>query len=375
VIPRRRLFPFIFGHEFLFWVLFGVLLVSAGPFAYARLDLVPGGRYTSARGAGMGDAVLPMGDDAATGLYQNPAALGRIRKPELELFNFSLYGNNGLWASPTTAYNIFSLGSYNPTLQASPGTFAGAGGAYVGTFAMRGLAVGVLAQSNVGAVANADGTLNYRSLFQVIPSIGVGFRLFNGVLRFGYSLQWVHEAVGDVKNETPSSAGYTNGIAQGSAFSHTLGAALVLPTIMLPTFDVVVRNALNSVYSTSTFLHLSQNPTGAPATEQMTVDLAFSLHPKVGQGATFNLVLVDRDMMNVSGMTFIGHFALGAELNIRERIFIRGGWGSGYPAAGLGLRSTRGAELSFSWYTEELGSGYLSQGDTKFLMQYRMKSF
>lgn len=350
-------------------------LICLIPQAEARLELIPGGRYTSARGAGMGDAVLPMGDDAASGLYQNPAGLGRIRKPELEVLNFSFYGDMGLWANPTVAYNIMSLPTYAPTLQGSPGTPSGLGGAYVGTFAMRGISFGILAQSNVLASANADGTLNYRSLFQLIPSIGTGFRLMNGVLRIGYSLQWVHEAIGTVNNAPAATASFTNGLSQGSAFSHTLGAALVLPTVMLPTFDVVLRNALDAVYSPSTLLRISPNPVGVPATEAMSLDVAFSLHPKLGQGAILNLVFVNRDLLNSSGVYSEGHYAAGAELNIRERIFIRGGWGSGYPAAGFGLRSSRGAELSFSWYTEEVGTAYLSQGDTRVLMQYRMRSF
>lgn len=366
---------------FFFSGLFGILLACGftpslfQSTAYARFDLIPGPRYTSARGAAMGDAVLPMGDDAASGLYQNPADLGRIRKPELELINFSLNTDLGLWASPTNAYNVINLNSYANTLQGSPGTSAGLGGAYVPTFAMRGFAFGVLAQSHLVASANADGTLNYRSLFQVVPAAGFGFRLLNGVLRFGYSLQWVHEALGSANNVAAGNVGYTNGLNQGSGFSHTLGGALVLPTVMLPTIDLVLRNAFNTAYSASTFLHLSADTIGPPTTEAMTLDASFSLHPRLGQGAVLNLVVVNRDAMNVSAVDFAGHLAFGAELNIRERVFIRGGLRGGYPAAGFGLRSTRGAELSFSWYTEEIGATYLSRGDTKILMQYRVRSF
>ena len=45
---------------------------------------MPGARYLSARGAALGDAMLPWGDDGASGLFYNPASLGKIRNTKLD---------------------------------------------------------------------------------------------------------------------------------------------------------------------------------------------------------------------------------------------------------------------------------------------------
>src|SRR4051812_28774831 len=98
--------------------LFCVTLLSIGYLSvsnlvHAREDLIPGSRYTSGRGAALGDAFLPLGDDAAAGLFYNPAVLGKLRKTELEALNFSVYGNSNFFSSAgTNSYNVTNLGSY-----------------------------------------------------------------------------------------------------------------------------------------------------------------------------------------------------------------------------------------------------------------------
>ncbi|MBI2712661.1 MAG: hypothetical protein HYX41_07405 [Bdellovibrio sp.] len=343
--------------------------------AEGRFDPVPGTRYQSAQNAAMADGNLPLGDDSAAGLFQNPALLGKSRKSEFQPINFGIYGDMALFNNITSATNFLNLPSYASVLQSSPGTSSGMGVSFVPTFSLKGIAVGVLVQGQFVASANADGTLNYRTLYQVIPAVGTGFRLLNGAFRIGYSLQWVNQASGTFTNVAVGSASFNSGLFQGAGFSHTLGAALILPTVMLPSFDFVVRNALNTAYTTSTFLHVSSGAVGAPATETMSFDGSFSLHPRLGQGAVLNLIVVERDLTNVSGATASARLVVGAEMNLRDRVYLRGGYGGGYPAFGLGLRSSRGAELSFSWYTEETGTISLSAPDTRVLMQYKIRSF
>src|SRR4051812_946450 len=64
-----------------------------GVLAHAREDLVPGARYISGRGAAMGDAMLPLGEDAQSGLFYNPADLARIQHRRFELANFQFNTN------------------------------------------------------------------------------------------------------------------------------------------------------------------------------------------------------------------------------------------------------------------------------------------
>jgi hypothetical protein len=67
--------------------------------------------------------------------------------------------------------------------------------------------------------------------------------------------------------------------------------------------------------------------------------------------------------------------ALGAEFSFRDMFYLRAGWGSGYPSLGLGLKRANGGELSLTWYSEEIGSGYHSIRDLRYLFQYQVKAF
>ena len=87
-----------------------------------------------------------------------------------------------------------------------------------------------------------------------------------------------------------------------------------------------------------------------------------------------NIVAEYRDILNQSQVASLGRFSLGGELSVRGKLFIRGGWNAGYPAAGIGVKAGK-TELSLSWYTVEIGNGYMNQGDTRYIMQYQMRGF
>src|SRR4051794_27586965 len=103
--------------------LFGLICAQ---YANARQNLIPGSRYMSARAAALGDALLPLGDDVASGLFNNPAVLGKIRKTEVEPLNLSLYGNSG-YASviDINFYKVINLNDYQGNLRRNTGNYAG----------------------------------------------------------------------------------------------------------------------------------------------------------------------------------------------------------------------------------------------------------
>jgi hypothetical protein len=357
------------------WILFGVTTLFWSTFSFGREDLIPGSRYTGARGAGMADAYLPFGEDVASGLFYNPALLGRIRKAVAEPVNLILgTSQDTLSMLNSDIYRVTSLSGYSNTLQNHPGRVAGAHGAFVPTFGLPGFAIGLLMDSQTSAQYSTDGSIQYRSRYQFIPTIGTGFKLFSGLVRVGYSLQWVNQASGSGSALVTDDLSYTNRLQKGSTLSHNFGLAMTVPVRYLPTFNFVVRNAFGSSYRNFSFLPVSVNSSGVPSTEPMTLDGSFSLQPKLGQGATLNLGLVYRDMTNRSGVLLMGHFALGAEFVFRDQFFIRGGWGGGYPAAGVGLKNRR-AEMSFAWFSEEVGSQYLGQRDRRVMFQYQIRTF
>ncbi len=343
--------------------------------SYARQDIVPGSRYTSARAAGLGDAYISLGDDAPSGLFYNPASLGRIRKFVVEPINFSVSANSGfVKIADPNAYKVTDLSSYAPVVNQHSGQRSGMGGGLVSSLAFPGFALGVLAETHVSALGNGDNTLNYQSLYQLIPAFGSGFRFFQGIIRVGYSLQWVNQAQGNQTVSVDGDLGYNQNLKQGSGLSHTLGLALTLPVRYLPMFDVVVRNVMNTSYQFPSLYSFTQSSTGFPDSEPMTVDVAFSLHPRLGRGVLMNLILQERDMTNRSGIGFLFHFAAGMELSFRDKVFLRGGWRGGYFSAGLGLKG-RGAEMSLALFTENVGTSSQKQGDTSCLFQYQIRTY
>jgi hypothetical protein len=239
---------------------------------------------------------------------------------------------------------------------------------------MKYFAFGILFNGQLAGEA-VGSNIRYKSLYQFVPAVGTGIRLAGGIVRFGYSLQYVNQASGDLTvDSNVDPLGYNQGLAQGAGLSHNVGFALTLPIAYLPAFNAVARNVGNLTYSSSTLLPLARNDSGPPATEPMTVDVSLSIQPKIGSGSYMNWVVEYRDATNTTGVPMIGRFAVGAEISVRDSFYIRGGFGSGYPAAGIGLRR-KGGEFSLTWHSEEIGGGYRIERDTRYLMQYQVKAF
>lgn len=347
---------------------------------WAREDIVPGSRYTAARAAALGDAFIQIGEDGAAALFYNPAAVAKAQKTVVEPINLQFSGNSGYLSlinfSNLGFYKVTSLSSYLSTLQSSPGTFAGVGASLLPNFSMRGFAAGMLIDSRLSAKVNADGTVTYRSRYQLIPAVSLGARLAGGIVRIGYTLQWVNQASGTVENVSAASdpLGYNQNLKQGSAFSHNFGMTLTLPNKYLPSFSIVARNVLGANYRATSLYPFTSTSTGAPDNEPMTLDGGFSLQPKTGNGGYFNLSLQYRDMTNTSQISLFGRLAAGIEFSYRDQFYLRGGWGSGYPAAGVGLRRPNG-EFALTWFSEEIGTSYHALRDTRFMMQYQVRAF
>jgi hypothetical protein len=353
----------------------GLAGLTCASVAFARQELVPGSRFTSARAAALGDAFLPLGEDGAAALFVNPAAVGKIRGGQVDV-NFGLETSSGFVDSAgLTSYNIYSLSANKANLTAHPNTQQGMGLSLLPTFSGKGFAIGVLAENQFVATADAAGNVRYHSLYQLIPAAAFGVRLAGGIVRLGYGLQYVHKAEGEVS--VPSGAadlGYNQSLPQGSGLSHTVGFALTLPLAYLPAVNLVARNVFNTSYSSWSMIPIAANSPGAPATDKMSFDASFSLQPKIEQGAYFNIVGQYRDILNTSGMAMFGRLAGGLELSMRDFFFIRTGYGSGYPAAGIGFRMKRG-EFNATWYSEELGQGYHQLRDLRYMFQFKMRSF
>jgi len=355
----------------------GIGLAGTLPSAWARQDLVPGSRFTSAKAAAMGDAFLPMADDGPTGLFYNPAGIGKVREKQIEPLTLGGYLNdpyvNLIGTMPLNFYNVGSLDAYKSTLQANPTKYAGVGMSAMSSFYMPYLAISVLAETQAGARYDAAGTITYRAQQEIIPAIGTGIRLADGAFHLGYSLQWVNRVEASGTVPYASATTYDLSARRGSGLSHNAGIGITLPVAALPSFNFVARNILGTSFTDFSLVPYGIPSSGLPTTQPMSLDASVSVHPKFGRGMSLNLVAQYRDLTS-NQIPIWGLLAIGAEFNFRDTFFLRGGYGSGYPSAGGGFRR-KNAEVSFAWYSEELSTVFRGQQDVHYLLQLCVRIF
>jgi hypothetical protein len=352
-----------------------ILLVSPVSALATGGDRIPGSRYVSGRGAALGDAYIGLADTVADSLFYNPAGLGRVNGITFEPINIQLQSNDKLVSNIGRDFiNFQSLDKFESNLLKKPGTNPGGGFSVMPAFGFRGFGAGLLYQSRL--MAETDGTnIRYRTVYQFIPTAGFGLRLASGVLRIGYVLQYVNQASGDVNVAVGTRPlGWSEGISQGKGFSHNLGMALTLPYIYQPSINVVARNVGSLKLSGKPMFVSAKNPSGTIATERMSLDSSIGFLTKISAGWNLSTQFAYRDATNTSGSSFVNHFATGLEFTAMDRFFIRAGFGSGFPSAGLGIRTSR-SEVNFAWFSEDLGTGSQSVRDLRYMFQFMFRAF
>lgn len=337
-------------------------------------DRIPGSRYVSGRAAALGDAYINLADTIADGLFYNPAAIAKVDHLTVEPLNLQVQSNNKLSSLfGKDFYKFQSLPGYQSTLLQNPNTNPGGGFAVLPTIGFQGFGVGMMYQERLMAETNGV-NIRYRTVYQLIPTAGFGLRLASGVLRLGYSLQWVNQASGDKTVTVASNPNWKDGIAEGKGFSHNFGMTLTLPYIYQPTISVVARNIAGLKLSGTPMIATATNPTGTIPDEKMSLDSAIGFLSKFGGGSQLSLQFAYRDGTNSSATRTIAHFATGAELVLLDRFNFRGGYGSGYPSAGFGIKTEHG-EANLAWYSEDLGDGVTPVRDIRYLAQFIFRAF
>lgn len=321
----------------------------------------------------MGDAFLPMADDAASALFFNPALLASLPSGfHFEPINVhGILNQDALVGIPITALpGLFSLPAHRTTLASYPSLYTAAGGGMLPNLHWGPIALGVLYQSEFGSQISGGGVA-YRAKYEFVPTLGFGLKLARGIVRLGYSLQWVHQASGRVTTFN-AAANYWDNLSWGSGLSHTVALSVSPPVANSPSVNVVVRNVLPLVFSgTATIPLVTGTSTGSLPDEPMSLDASFSIAPNVGRGNTLTLVGVLRDAFAATP-SILARIAVGMEFNYRHQLFLGAGLSSlAYPTFGFGVQSAT-TRFGFAWTSEAVGTATDYARNIKFMTQLRL---
>jgi hypothetical protein len=304
--------------------------------------------------------------------FINPANLASKRnKTHFELLNVQVEGSeqagNALFGARK---NPMSLGSVYPFLKSNTGEWVGYRYSVFPNFSSRFFSFGLLYESKFAAkydladpnVLNDTPKVTHKGFRRIMPTASLSFRLFGGILRFGYSLGLdylgaVNSVVSNPDNST--SLSHTSGIYEGVAVRNTAGLTLTLPFAHLPSFSFVARDIGNARYHGG----------GLREVRKMTMDGGVSYSSYFLRWLELTLTADYRDMTNAlqTGSRMRRLFT-GAEIRLGKAISLRGGYAQGYPSFGIGFRMNR-IKIDFSQYKEERGDRLRDDGDSVYAMQ------
>lgn len=318
----------------------------------------------------LGGVTLPISDEIGNALFNNPAALARNTKFKSEFLNLGLDANSGILGDiGLSTTKMTGLGGMSETLNANPNKLYSEGISNLTAVAWGGLGVGLLFQERVRAYSDGT-TANYETLSQVIPAVGYGLSLARGVIRVGYSLQWVNQTAGTASAPSNSQASFLSGINQGRGFSHTGSVNFVFPFTYVPTLSLVARNIGGVHYSSGSLLSRAQNITGIPGDERMSVDASLNFMVRISGTAKTYWYVQYRDATGAYPSPLLEKLNVGLDLGLSDHFGIRVGMTGTHYSFGVGYKSDS-SEINLARYDEQTPFSDFAW-DTRYALQYKI---
>lgn len=352
----------------------GILLIGLlqSGSAIAGSNSYPAIRYTPAAGEALGGITLPLADEVGNALFNNPAALAKNTRFKAEILNLNVDGNSTLFSGiGADTIKVMNLGSMSTVLNSNTNQIYSAGYGNLTTLSWGGLGVGVLYQNRMRAYS--DGTkLHYQGVNQFIPTAGYGLALARGVVRVGYSVQYVNMASGQATTAASNTqASYVEGVGQGHALSHTISGNIVFPFTYLPTISFVSRNILGATYGGSSLIASAKNPSGSPSSESMSVDVSLGFTVRVSGSVKTVWYFEYDDLTQSAKMPFLEKLRLGLDLQFSRHFGLKGGVNGTQFTGGLGYKSDS-SEINLAMYHESTPFSSVSYWDTRYSLQYKV---
>lgn len=328
---------------------------------------------TSARALAMGNAFIAKVDDSAAAFY-NPAGLGTTRYGRFHLSNLHLEFNNG-WKNIATGGSItdassnftksFSVDGVRGLLNEDRGKISHTRFQINPNFTVRFFSLGYLYSKQLRATTGTaeDALFEYADRTDHGPYAALSIPMFGGIFKIGGTATYLNrsEAIGEVDRNQTIELG-DGDYQSGTMFLVTTGARLSLPVAGLPTFAAKLNNTASQEFSPS------DGSAGAPDKLQQSLDLGFSITPQIGKVTRFHMEINYKDATNkYTGTTSARKFAVGAELDLMRRFFVRVGYGDGFGSGGFGVRS-KVVEFDLTTYAiDSTSSAFRGKEDRHFV--------
>lgn len=328
---------------------------------------------TSGRALAMGNAYISKVDDSVSSFY-NPAGLGTVRHKHLHLSNFHLESNRGL-ISMGGGGNISDVGSNvgksfkldgaRQLLLKNRSKISYSRIQAMPNFTTRFFSLGYFISKRTKATmgAEADSKFEYADRLDHGPYLSLNMSLFGGVFKFGVTGVYLNrnEGIGEADANTGFTLDDSN-TNKGHVFHVISGGKMTLPIAFLPTFSATLHNS-----AATKFTH--DGGPAQPANIPQTLDVGFSLTPKISQNSQVHLEFDYKDLNGKYGSVSNARRGLfGLELDFARLFFVRFGYGDGFGSAGLGIK-TRKIEMDLTTYAvDSSANDFRGKEDRRFAL-------
>lgn len=342
--------------------------------AHSRADTVNDEWDSPIRAQSMGNVGIASADDPTTDTFYNPAALARIKKTSLEIFNPQLDMSGGVFS---VAHSIAdwpkesSFSGAQPLLKENPGTASSMGFSVFPNLSAQNFDFGVLVSARSSAYYDKrEDAYHYHSRKLVIPTLGMSAALLGGRFRLGAAVRGVQINETNITQVGPgSSVTPVGSVTDGLGVGLDAGALLSLPWYGLPTLGIVARNVGGTTFPGTPVVPFGAATASRHQLLKGTFDGGFSISPKSHQHDQFTFAVDYRDVTNATQTAMLRHPNVGFEFMAMKIIAFRAGFSQGYWTAGFGLNAKEGS-VDLGTYGEELDAhAYHGFGDRHFSLR------
>jgi hypothetical protein len=240
-------------------------------------------------------------------------------------------------------------------------------------FATTNFAVAGFAHYDIdGQYSPSNGQFNLHYTNDDGAAIGYCFRLLEGRLKIGVMGKVLNRVYINNPNISgaSSSLSMSNLAAEGDGIGWDAGMLLTAPWAWLPTLGVVAHDIGNTYFNLGNGIFYKTGTTPPPINQE--IDPAIAVFPILSNTVRSSFTVEWRDVQNPETEDPMRRLHIGAEINMSDHLFLRGGMNERYYTAGFEFDLGHN-QLQIATYGEEIGTYPVYQEDRRFMLMYGLR--